>query len=245
MFVSGSLNITVLGSCRNGGYHTNRLNIDIHYPHCTKEIIQFIQFLKGNLDCKNSLSKVFSLYNILFHSVFCGSGEDFIVTKEFIKIFEQSPMCIIEISSRKKYIYDNKFYMHHLAVNRDNYFSCRYTPDVVWNNYKIEEQSDQEIEEDILLIRDMLFPKQILMITHLFSSKWLLRYPALEKREKLNSLITKICKKYDICILNPIALLKEYDPDMLVLEDLEHYSTEGMKIWYNYLDSYLQTMKIL
>ena len=66
--------------------------------------------------------------------------------------------------------------------------------------------------------------------------------PALEKRRILIFEVTDICVKNDINIVNPMELLKEYDPDGLVLEDLAHYSPKGSKVWYDYLESYIDTM---
>lgn len=44
------MSITLFGTCRlNKTYNHNNLNNLVNYCHSTKEVIQFIQFLKGEL----------------------------------------------------------------------------------------------------------------------------------------------------------------------------------------------------
>jgi len=162
VYIPRQPNITILGSCRNSIPSSNRLNSDINCPHCTKEIIQFIKFISGNLDLTNPLSDIFSLSRILFHAEsneYCDPvGISY--NTVFTEIFNRSPLCVVEISSRKKFIYDNRFYMHHLAVDKRYTTKYPHTPKEVLNNYKIEDQDYNEIEKDILLIREMLSPKK-------------------------------------------------------------------------------------
>ena len=53
------MSITIFGTCRvNKINNNNNLNNFINYPHSTKEIIQFIKFLKGELNIPTPYNKL-------------------------------------------------------------------------------------------------------------------------------------------------------------------------------------------
>ena len=173
------MSITLFGTCRLNNIHNhNGLNNLINYSHSTKEVIQFINFLKGEL----SIPKPYS--QLCFRTAICENK--FIDYNDiYNKLFINTDIFVIEICSNKKYIHNN-FYLHHLCV--DKRFSCcnntpykilnnfiiekRYsvfnknTPDEILNNFIIEKQSDEEIENDILEIQKMLYPKKIIIVSH-------------------------------------------------------------------------------
>ena len=65
----------------------------------------------------------------------------------------------------KKYMHNN-FYLHHLCVdNRFRMWNVN-TPIEILNNFIIEKQTDEEIENDILEIQQMLSPKKIIIVSH-------------------------------------------------------------------------------
>ena len=53
------MSITLFGTCRlNKIYNHNNLNNLINYSHSTKEVIQFIKFLKGELSIPKPYNKL-------------------------------------------------------------------------------------------------------------------------------------------------------------------------------------------
>jgi len=94
-------NITLFGSCRiNGINNNNNLNNLINYTHSTKEIIQQIHFLLGNISFPSPFDKLY------FRTGIC-ENKPIIYDNNYNKLFNDSTVCIIEICSDKKYIYDN------------------------------------------------------------------------------------------------------------------------------------------
>ena len=144
------MSITLFGTCRLNNIHNhNGLNNLINYSHSTKEVIQFINFLKGELSIPNPYN------NLCFRTA--------IIDNKFIdyndtynKLFIDTDIFIIEICSNKKYIH-NGFYLHHLCVDKRFIDWNKNTPSEILDNFVIEKQSDEEIENDILEIQKMLY----------------------------------------------------------------------------------------
>ena len=63
------------------------------------------------------------------------------------KLFIDTDIFIIEICSNKKYIH-NDFYLHHLCVDKRYIDGNKNTPHEILNNFIIEKQSDEEIENE-------------------------------------------------------------------------------------------------
>ena len=151
--------LTLFGTCRlNNILNHNNLNNDINYTHTTKEVIQFIRFLKGELIIPKPYNR------FCFRTGICNNTYiDY--NNNFNKLFINSDIFIIEICSSKKYTH-NKFYLHHLCVDKRFSGSNKNTPIEILNNFIIEKQSDEEIENDILEIQKMLYPKKIIIASH-------------------------------------------------------------------------------
>ena len=225
------MSITLFGTCRlNNIYNHNNLNNLINYSHSTKEVIQFINFLKGEL----SIPKPYS--QLCFRTA--------IIENKFIdyndiynKLFINTDIFVIEICSNKKYIHNN-FYLHHICV--DKRFSCHNnnTPDKILNNFIIEKQSDEEIENDILEIQKMLYPKKIIIVSH-YNSKQNGEY--INSRNHLINLLDCICKKYDIPFINPTFVLGNDSQEQVITNDLGHYTDFGLNEFSNYINNFLKS----
>jgi hypothetical protein len=234
------MSITLFGTCRIDNINlNNNLNNLLNYTHCTKEVIQFINFLKGKLIIPPP-------YNILcFRSALCNNiGINFI--DFYNKLFNETRTFIIEICSRKKYIH-NGFYMHHLPFDKilqkvDNneirYF-INNTPKYILNNYTIEIQSDEEIENDILAIKKLLYPKKIIIVSH-YNSK--LNGEYLNSRNNLINLLEKICLKYNISFINPTEIFSNYSQEDIMRNDLGHYTDLGREEFIKYLNNYINNL---
>ena len=225
------MSLTLFGTCRLNNIHNhNGLNNLINYTHSTKEVIQFINFLKGELSITNPYNK------LCFRTGICDNK--FIdYNNTYNKLFIDTDIFIIEICSNKKYIH-NDFYLHHLCVDK-RFSGCnKNTPDEILNNFIIEKQSDEEIENDILEIQKLLYPKKIIIVSH-YNSKQNGEY--INSRNHLINLLDCICKKYDIPFINPTIVLANYSQEQVITNDLGHYTGFGINEFSNYINNFLKS----
>jgi len=224
------MSITLFGTCRLNDIHNhNDLNNLINYPHSTKEIIQFIHYLKGELSIPNPYNKLCFRTGII-------NNTSIEYDHTFNKLFIDTDVFIIEISSNKKYIH-NDFYLHHLSVDdRFNYYKFINTPRDILDHFVIEKQSDEEIENDILEIQKMLYPKKIIIVSH-YNSK--LNGEYINSRNHLINLLDCICKKYNIQFINPTIVLSNYTQEQVMTSDLGHYTDFGINEFSNYMNNLL------
>jgi hypothetical protein len=115
---------------------------------------------------------------------------------------------------------------------------CHITPCEILNNFTIETQSDEEIENDILEIQKMLYPKKIIIVSH-YNSKQNDEY--ISSRNYLINLLDSICKKYDIPFINPIIVLSNYSQEQVMTDDLAHYTDFGINEFSNYVNNFVKT----
>jgi hypothetical protein len=223
------MSITLFGTCRlNNISNNNNLNNLINYSHSTKEVIQFINFLKGELSIPSPYNK------LCFRTAICGNK--FIDYNDtYNKLFIDTDIFVIEICSNKKYIHDN-FYLHHLCVDKRFSEHNKTTPHEILNSVIIEKQSDEEIENDILEIQKMLYPKKIIIVSH-YNSKQNGEY--INSRNHLINLLDCICKKYDIPFINPTIVLSNYTQEQVMCSDLGHYTNTGINEFSNYINIFL------
>lgn len=233
------MSITLFGTCRlNNIRNHNNLNNLINYTHSTKEVIQFIKFLKGEIGIPRPYNK------LCFRTAICENK--FINYNDiYNKLFTNTNIFIIEICSIKKYMH-NGYYMHHLPFDKlwhklDNYnhkYFIEHTPRNILDNYVVEKQSDEEIENDILEIQQMLYPKKIIIVSH-YNSKRNGEY--INSRNHLIDLLDRICKKYDIPFINPTIVLSNYTQEQVITNDLGHYTDIGINKFSNYINNFLKS----
>ena len=228
------MSISVFGTCRLTGINNrNNLNEDISYLHSTKEIIQFIHFIKGNLSIPSLINTYCFRTSIMNKTVIPYNDT-------LRKIFTDTDIFVIELCSKKKYIYNN-FFLHHLTFDkRFPYLYYIDTPPDIINNHTIEEQSDEEIENDILEIQKLLFPRKIIIVSH-YNSK--LNNCYLQSRNELIQLLTTICKKYNIYFVNPTDVLSSYPQNEIMESDLGHYTEKGLMLFTNYINKYIDDIQ--
>lgn len=153
------------------------------------------------------------------------------------KLFINTDIFIIEISSSKKYIHNN-FFLHHLCVDKRFSNKNKNTPIEILNNFIIEKQSDEEIENDILEIKKMLYPKKIIIVSH-YNSKNNGEY--INSRNHLINLLDNICKKYNITFINPTIVLSNYSQEEVITCDLGHYTQTGIEKISKYMNNFLNS----
>lgn len=221
--------ITVFGTCRLKNIaRNNKLHEETSYTHCTKEVIQLYKFLNGELTIKDP-------YNTLcFRTAFVKKSP--IHFKSDLKVrLQQSNAFLIEICSRKKYIHNNN-YLHHLAVDTRFDFYIK-TSGYIKNEYVKEIQSDEEIENDIIYIKNMIYPKPLIFVSHYNSLR---DGKLIEDRNSLINLIEHICLKHNIRFVNPTVVLKNYSQHLVMSEDLGHYTEFGNEKITEYFNHYLE-----
>ena len=105
------MNLTLFGTCRlNNIRNHNNLHNELNYTHSTKEVIQLIKFLQGELTFTNP-------YNILcFRTGIC-KNKPIYNSDNYKERFSKSDLCVIEICSYYKYIHNN-YYLHHLPFDK-------------------------------------------------------------------------------------------------------------------------------
>jgi hypothetical protein len=224
------MSITLFGTCRiNNINNNNNLNNLLNYTHSTKEVIQLINFLKGTLSIPVPYNK------LCFRTGICENN--YINYNDNLnKIFLDTRVFIIEICSNKKYIHNN-FYLHHLCVDKRFSSFNKITPKKILNDYMIEEQSDKEIEDDILHIQKILYPKKIIIVSH-YNSK--LNGKHITSRNKLINLLNIICEKNNIPFINPTNILNNFTQEEIMSNDLGHYTELGISHFSKYMNNYIK-----
>ena len=216
--------ITIFGSCRQDSiyklYPVTSIKNDLSYTHYTKEIIQAIEYCKG-------------IRRELDETVFFRSSllKNRLINKSFTKEFNNTDVFIIEIASRIAYKYKNRF-IHHEAYDNPIYRELL-SEDVI-----VKELTDEEIECDLLEIRNLLHPKKFIVITHIDTKKT-------GARSSLVNLLKKICPKMGIPVIDPSILLEHHSEDLLFKKNdsARHYTDYGhSKIKFLYQEAINEIM---
>lgn len=221
--------VTLFGTCRlNGIKNNNNLNNHINYTHSTAEVLQQIKFLLGEKHFPSPFDKLCFRTGIV-------DRKPIIYNSVFTELFKESTVCVIEICSNKKYMYDD-FYLHHLCVDKRCSGYNNNTPQTILDNFKCVKQTYTEIEHDILEIIKLLEKKKIILVTH-YNSKINGEY--IESRNKLITILTEICKKHNIMIIKPSEVLADYKQEDVMTNDLGHYTNLGLSKFSEYINNYL------
>lgn len=206
------MKITIFGSCRQypikDEYEVTNIQEFLTYPHYSNEILQAINYCK------------FDNYIDVNHTKYCfrnGLLFNQNIDYNFKKDFENTDIFILEIASRISYKW-NDIYLHHIST--DKKYNFPYINDI-----KIEDETDNEIEENILSIQKLLYPKPFIIISHFCTYNH-------GKRFELTKLLEKITTKYNIPFLNPSILLYKYTKDQLFVNEknISHYTDFGKNI---------------
>ena len=218
------MNITILGSCRQhtlrNKYNITNIQEQLSYPHYTKEILEVIKY------CKYNHIKKQETINLFRTPILTKKPANF---EEINNDFNSTNIFILEIASKIKYNYNNT-YVHHIVTEE------KYNVPII-NEIKIETQLKEEIEEDILKIKDEL-NKPFIIVSHLVTKNSGERY-------NLSCWLEEICLKYNIPFINPVKELIKKSvniEDIFIKEDvLAHYNENGhneiLKIYSEYIEN--------
>ena len=204
--------ITILGSCRQESlyknYNITSIQKNISYPHYTKEILEVIKFCKyGHILPEDTLTtfRTSILHNkkLYFNNILENN-------------FKNTKLCIIEIASKISYKYNNR-YVHHILYDNETYK----------NDIIVSQQTDEEIEEDIINIIKELNNIKIIIVGHIVTYNK-------GKRYELINLLEQICNKYNILFINPITEITKlgYNIKDLVIDEpiISHYNELGHSV---------------
>lgn len=224
------MSITLFGTCRlNGICNNNNLNNMINYCHSTKEVIQFIKFLKGELP-------ITSPYTMLcFRTGICNK-KHIEYNSMYSKLYYNTNIFVIEICSNKLYKH-NGYYLHHLCVDKRFERHNDVTSQNIFDEYVVEKQNSQEIENDILEIKNMIYPKKMIIVSHYNS---LMDGKVIPSRNGLIHLLTQICEKHNIHFVNPTLALSEFSQEQVMTNDLGHYTDFGLSAFSKYMNAYIR-----
>jgi hypothetical protein len=207
--------ITILGTCRQipitQYLPMSQILEKLNYPQYTKEILQEIRYLKyKNLSTETKYCFRSSLLNK------CVSEISDIEYNNLKCEFDKTTFFLIEICARTAYKWNN-VYLHRIAEDPQYEFINK--DDIIK-----EFLTDEEIENDILQIKNELYPKPFIIISHFATYEQGSRY-------ELTQLLKKICQRLNIPFLNQSDIIKLYGTDIIVKEPkLVHYNAFGQHI---------------
>jgi len=219
--------LTILGSCRQQPIksiftsshndcseecviiNTSQIQDELNYPHYTKEILQQIRYLKYQ-NIPEEYTKYCFRSGLLFHNTIDDNKYNILKNQ-----FDNTTFFLIEIASRISYKW-NELYLHHIEEEDQYGFYDR-------NNILKYDLTDEEIEEDIIQIKNELYPKPFIIISHFAT------YNS-GKRYELILLLENICNKLHIPFLNQTDIINKYGIHIIQNErTLSHYTEEGKK----------------
>jgi hypothetical protein len=212
--------ITAIGSCRLDGLYErfiiNDVKNSITFTHSTKEVLQLIAHLNSirNFSDKDEIKKS----KWLFRTYLIKPKTLLKIQKiqKIAKIFFESDLYVIEISSKKIYERDGK-YFHEIIKNPLYGY-----PGIE----KILERklSTNELSDDLDLIVKSL-PGRVMIVSHILTR-------ADGPRHDLVMTLERLCREKGVPFFSPGEALKDYQNKNLYLErdDIAHYTPYGRLI---------------
>lgn len=207
--------VTVYGSCRQHSIkNTTCILEELTYPHYSSEILQAIRYCKYNNISPENTQHCFRT------GLLCKRSVNYHNIKS---AFDCTDIFIIEIASRKSYMWNNLF-MHHIAIEDAYNFYDR-------KNVQVKRETDEEIEQNLIDIRKELHPKPFIVISHITTYNHGERY-------ELTKLLEKLTDKMDIPFLNPTILLNKFPVEsIMTIEPTNvHYNQNGHAIISSYYE---------
>jgi hypothetical protein len=207
--------VTIFGSCRQvmpSEFISTSIQNNLTYPHYSKEVLQAIKFCKNLFDIPSIITKSIFRTGILENKL--------LYSEDFIKEFNKTDIFIIEIASRICYDYKG-FYAHHI-ISEPSYNTGINDLD----SLKIYDLTDEEIEKDIIEIKNLIYPKPLILCGHIYTRKY-------GKRYELILLLKRLSNKYAIPFFDPVEQLAGIElSDAFNLQEnvLAHFTDYGKKI---------------
>lgn len=212
-------NVFQIGSCRLNYINNNKntiVNRPIYFTHTTKEILQLLKFING------------AKQNAIYKKAFPHDFEKKI--NNCIKIFDKSSIILIEISSIKELVDENKIYYNAVDLGRN------------YNNHilKVKIQKENELLNDINEIINILFKMNKKIDKIIFQGHF---DNNIKNRTIIDNALRKIKKnnknnKIDFIILKDIFIdeninkicKKRKDNNKII--DMNHFTQYGFDLIY-------------
>lgn len=227
------MNITILGSCRQDSiYNLKEYNITsikeiLSYPHYTKEILQVIDFCKNGNISPDETIECFRTPILTKKPIYFEQIKD---------EYKKTQLFIVEIASKLKYKYNNK-YVHHILYDDDK-FNISYKQKI-----EIEIQNAEEIIQDILQLKEEL-KEQLIIVGHIVTYNK-------GSRHDLLKLIEQVCIKNNIIFINPVKEIEKegYNINDLIIAEqvIAHYNKAGhdviQKIYSKFITKFIYNLE--
>lgn len=205
------MKLTIFGCCRQDSlykfYNVSNIRDDLTYPHYSSEALQAMRFCAGDLDKKIITT------NFIFRSLVISSKK--INFKKIQSEFLQTDLFAIEIASRKYYRYKN-FFLHHIC--EEPKYGCNF-----FDQVEVSDLTDQQIESDILSMKNLIGQKKFFLITHFYTR-------VTGKRYELAFALKRIGAKHGIPVFDPVEALGGIENIIPFLVDepvYTHYNASG------------------
>jgi hypothetical protein len=207
------IKVTIFGSCRQDSiykdFKVNTIRDEITYPHYTKEIIQAAEFCMGKIKIPEELTQLCFRSGILEKKT--------IDSAKFQKAFNETDVFVCEIASRRAYVYEGH-YVHHILSEEKYGFEN-------WKNVTQFDLSDEEIEADIIYLKNLLAPKKILVVSHIYTRRAGRRY-------ELIRILEQICRSHGVAFFDPMTNLGSNSPNSMLMPEEQdvgsaHYTKKG------------------
>jgi hypothetical protein len=98
----------------------------------------------------------------------------------------------------------------------------------------VEEQTDEEIRQDLLELKAILSPRKMVLVSH-YNAKLGEEY--LASRNALMELLKGVCAENAIPFLDPT--LSEFSQEVMISPDLAHYTQFGMNEFTRKLNAFI------
>jgi hypothetical protein len=188
-------------------------------------MIQLLKFCKGELVLPELYRKI-CFRNGVYHN------KPIEYDPKYKDIVEKSDLFVVEVCSRKKYVH-NGYYLNYTALITTPPDCTMNTPPEIHTETQATNETDEEIEKDLLEIREMIAPRPLLVVSH-FNA--LVDEKVIPSRDLLIQSLTHICEKHKIPFVNPTLVFSNYNQND-ILDGFNHYSQKGRRIITNYLNS--------
>ena len=90
--------------------------------------------------------------------------------------------------------------------------------------FRRKKQTDEEIEQDMIEIKWLLYPKKIIIVSHYNA---ITNGNPIQHRNHLVQLLCSLCKKHHLLFINPAEVLSKYPQNKVLNDDLTHYTGFG------------------
>jgi hypothetical protein len=124
--------------------------------------------------------------------------------------------------------------LHDLGVDKRFPDFNRGTPANVLEEFRVEEQTDEEIRQDLLELKATFAPRKMVVVSH-YNAKLGGEY--LASRNALVQLLKGVCAENAIPFLNPT--LSEFSQEAVISPDLAHYTHFGMNEFTKKLNAFI------